>query len=379
MYDRSTFTEIGLPMSKFALKYSNTIDQNGNIVMPSLSDANLDYNSLYRIMELQDLREYINRYGATNIPYGLTIDLIERILYYRFKGLIYYNDSPEMFQFLPFALNGNIDCYGRYMSCNTLPFIGVSQNEIKNKKTIDYVKNNIEIVYDDLYPSYDEITEYDIIRIEKELTSGSDKGIILNDYSLGLSQMQQPRYSFIRPILASMATCMQIINTAMFACADYNLIQAQTEDEANQLKLVLNNIKNDILKGKRFGALIGTLPMESLRTTNVSNIQDLWETFNSLDNFRKSTAGISNSGVFNKKERMLQQEQQLNGTNADDIYSDGLYQRQRMCDLFNQWYDGQMWYYSKQTPTDVEQANDQNGNGSDMRTEQKEQEQQSND
>lgn len=377
MIDSNMFKLAGIPMGTFAKKYSNTIDQNGNIALPDIANANLQYEQLYRIMALQDLKEYTQRFQWVNIPRGLNYSLIERIIYYRFKGLLYYNDSPEKFQFLPFALNNTIDEYGRFVNCNSLPFIGVSEDNSKSKKKINYVKQNIDIVYDDLIPT-GQLTDEDIIAIEKEWESGSDKGIILNDCTLGLSQMQIPRWEFIAPILSSMATCMQIINTAMFAAADYNLVSAETEDDYDNLMIQLNSIKSRILQGHRFGGVYGQLKLESLRTTQASSLQDLWETFNSLDNFRKSTAGVANSGVFNKKERMLEQEQQLNGTNADDIYMDGLVQRQIFCDLFNQYYGGSMWCISKQTPTDVEQANDQNGDGSDAGTEQKQQEGESN-
>lgn len=368
MKDKSMFQAAGIPMGSFAVKYSNTVDQNGNVVMPDLTEKNLQYEALYRLMVKQDLREYLNRYQWVNVPRGLTANLIERIVYYRFNGLMYYNDAVQKFQFLPYALNKTIDEYGRYTHCNTLPFIGVSEGEAKNGKGIvNYVKQDIEIVYDDLIPA--EITECDMIAIQKEWESGSDKGIILNDYSLALSQKQEPRSAMIQPILASMATCTSIINTAMYGCADYNLVRAEDEAEYNALITQLKAINSRILKGQRFGAVHGQFNMESLKTSSTTDLQGLWETFNSLDNFRKSTAGIANSGVFNKKERMLQQEQQLNGSNSDSIYDDGLEQRQRFCDLFNQYYGMNMWCMSKQTPTDVEQANDVNGNGSDDGTE----------
>ena len=50
--------------------------------------------------------------------------LLERILYYRGQGAFFYMESLEKFFFLPFALDGEIDVYGRYTGITPLPFNG---------------------------------------------------------------------------------------------------------------------------------------------------------------------------------------------------------------------------------------------------------------
>ncbi len=368
MIDGSMFAAAGLPIGQKALKYSNTIDQHGNAVRPSKLGVNLKYESIYESLAIQDIREFIERYQWVNVPRGLKPALMERILYFRGKALLYYNKEVEKFQFLPYSLNKTIDEYGRYTRANTHPFIGVSSDD-EGKSLIT---SDIEIVYDDLWLEAELGDPETIQRIKTEWESGDDKGIAIYDSSLILSQQPPIRAITAQPMLSSLATCYQIINTAMFSAADYNLINTQNESEYQSLQAQLGSINENILRGERFGAVLGTIKLESLRTTNASQLQDLWETFNSLDNFRKSTLGVANSGVFNKKERMLQQEQQLNGSNADDIYMNGLMERQTACLLFNQYYGANMWCMSKREPTNTEMGKNMQGDTDDYGTQEKE-------
>lgn len=349
MYDTKTFIEAGIPQTSKMLKYGNAIDQNGNVVTPNLQKCSLDYDSLFSIMRQQNMIETFERYMWINLPFGLTADLIERLLYFRGKGILYFNDKIEKFQFLPFALNGVIDEYGRFTKCNTLPFTGVDTDEKKkkNKKPLDFVYEDLDIVYD--LPYNEEMI--------KNAKSRKTVGIILNDSSLGISQQPVIRSNYVKPVLHMMATLMQIINTAMYGSADHNLLQVETEEELYSIKNQIDGINADILRGKRFTPIVGTMPITPLKTTNTADLEGLFNTFNSLTNFLKSITGIANAGVFDKKAHLLQEEQKLNGSNSDDIYYNGLRQRQEFCLLVQAYYNYPIWCVSKRSMSEVEEEN----------------------
>ena len=83
----------------------------------------LDIKKQLRIMDEQDA---INRFTWYNLPEGLNSRLIERILYYKGQGMLFFlNDK---FYFLPYALDGTIDVYGRFMSVTPLPFNGTAND-----------------------------------------------------------------------------------------------------------------------------------------------------------------------------------------------------------------------------------------------------------
>lgn len=345
MFDTNALLEAGLPQNKKMMKYGNAIDQNGNAVTPNLLNKNLSYDSLFNIMREQNKIETIERYMWVNVPFGLTADIIERLLFYRGKGVFYFNDKVGKFQFLPFALNGVIDEYGRYTKCNTLPFTGVDTDEKKKKKTQSLVYENLELVYD---LPYDEETF-------KKINQQKTFGIVLNDSSLSISQQPVIRYNYVKPVLHMMATLMQIINTAMFGNADHNLLQIENEGELDSVKTQIEAINQDILRGNRFTPIVGKLPITPLKTTNSADLEGLFNTFNSLNNFLKSITGVANAGVFDKKAHLLQDEQKLNGSNADDVYYNGLRLRQEFCLMVQAYYQYPIWCESKRGMSEAQE------------------------
>lgn len=350
MYDIKSFENAGVPLIKNIIKYGNSVDQNGNIIRGNPENLNLNYDSLYQIMRNHNRIETLERYMWLNVPFGLTQDIIERVLFFRGKGIFYFNDEVDKFQFLPFALNGTIDEYGRYIRCNTLPFTGVDEEEkdSKNKKKERrLIYENLDIVYDLPYNA-------EMMKIVKQKKT---VGIILNDNSLGLTQQPIIRSNYVKPILHLMSTLMQIINTAMYGCADHNLIQVENESEIASINNQINAINFDILKGRRFTPIAGTLPIQPLKTSNTANLEGLFNTFNSLSNFLKSITGIANPGVFDKKAHLLQEEQQLNGSNADDIYYNGLRLRQEFCMMIQAYYNYPIWCESKRGMSGVQAEN----------------------
>lgn len=358
--DTNSLVQAGIPQSKSMLKYGNSIDQDGKTVTPNPEKFNLKYDSLFAIMRQQNMIETFERYMWTNLPPGLTQDLIERVLFFRGKGVFYFNDKVGKFQFLPYALNGTIDEYGRFTACNSLPFTGT--DEEKEDKKGKKVKKVISAVYEDLPLVYD--LPYDEETI-KEIRERKIVGIILNDSSLSISQQPVIRSNYVKPVLHMMATLMQIINTAMYGSADHSLIRVENESEYDSIKEQIEAINFDILKGRRFTPVVGTLPIEPIKTSNTANLEGLFGTFNSLTNFLKSITGVANAGVFDKKAHLLQEEQKLNGSNSDDIYYNGLRLRQEFCLMIQAYYGYPTWCQSKRGMSEAEEENIMLGETSD--------------
>lgn len=357
MYDTISLTSAGIPLSRKMLKYGNAVDQDGKIITPNPKDFNLQYDSLYNIMREQNMIETFERYMWTDIPFGLTQDIIERILFFRGKGIFYFNDKIEKFQFLPFALNGVIDEYGRYTRCNTLPFTGTDE-EPKDKK----VKKPRILVYEDLEIVYDLPYNSEMFENARKMKT---VGIILNDNSLAVSQQPIIRSNYVKPVLHMMATLMQIINTAMYGSADHNLLQIENESELASIQNQINAINADILRGNRFTPIVGNLPITPLKTSNTANLEGLFGTFNSLTNFLKSITGVANAGVFDKKAHLLQEEQKLNGSNSDDIYYNGLRLRQEFCLMVQAYYNYPIWCESKRGMSEAQSENMMTGETTD--------------
>ena len=357
MYDLTSLMKAGIPLSDKMLKYGNAIDQNGNVITPNPLQYGLHYEELYNIMREQNFTETIERYMWTNVPFGLTQDLIERLLFFRGKGIFYFNDNLDKFQFLPFALNGTIDEYGRFLSCNTLPFVGVDQvkKNIKGKKEVSAVYENLKIVYD--LPYNEEMLS--MVRGKEPV------GIILNDNSLAISQDPIIRSNYVKPVLHMMAVLMNIINSAMFGAADHSLIRAENESELKAVQQGIEAINKNILDGKRFTVVTAFSPIDTIKSSNTADLEGLFGTFNSLTNFLKSITGVANAGVFDKKAHLLQEEQRLNGSNSDDVYYNGLRLRQEFCLMVQAYYGYPIWCESKRGMSEVQAENMETGETSD--------------
>ena len=352
MYDTCSLVMGGIPQSNKMIKYGNSIDEEGKVIVGNPLNKNLKYDSLFSIMRKQNMIETLERYQWINIPFGLTQDLIERLLFFRGKAVFYFNDKVGKFQFLPFALNKTIDEYGRYTRCNTLPFTGVDDDQDKKSKknkndTQNLIYQDLELVYD--LPYNEEMMN--------KVKNGNVVGIVLNDSSLEISQQPIIRNNYVRPILHLMATLMQIINTAMFGCADHNLVSVSNQAELESINDQIEGINQDILRGKRFTAVVGAVPIQTLKTNNTANLEGLFNTFNSLNNFLKQITGVANAGVFDKKAHLLQSEQELNGSNADDIYYNGLRLRQEFCLMVQAYYNYPIWCESKRPLTEAQKEN----------------------
>lgn len=352
MYDTIALMQAGIPQTKNMLKYGNAIDQNGNTITPNLLKFNLKYDSMFAIMRQQNMIETLERYQWINVPFGLTQDLIERLLFFRGKGVFYFNDKVGKFQFLPFALNGIIDEYGRFTRCNTLPFTGI--DDVDDESKLKKKKGTQPLIYEDLDIVYDLPYNEEML---KEVQERKVVGIILNDNSLAISQQPVIRSNYVKPVLHMMATLMQIINTAMFGNADHNLVQVQNESELISINAQIEAINQDILQGKRFTAVVGSFPITPIKTDNTANLEGLFGTFNSLSNFLKSITGVANAGVFDKKAHLLQEEQKLNGSNSDDIYYNGLRLRQEFCLMVQAYYGYPIWCESKRGLTEAQEDN----------------------
>ena len=62
-----------------------------------------------------------------------------------------------------------------------------------------------------------------------------------------------------------------------------------------------------------------------------------------MDNYRLSLYGLDNGGLFQKRQHMLQAEQEMSGGNTALVYEDGLRKRQEACLIANSIFGWQMW------------------------------------
>lgn len=304
-------------------------------------------DSIKRNLEITDRQDAINRYVWTGLPKGLTPDLIERILYYKGQAMLFYIESDDTFYFLPYALDGTIDCYGRYLGITPVPF-GSGATKDSNGKDQPWIQGLVRKPVYDIYDVLNEITAEDY----------TTKCVIFRDYSNGISQTIQPRAILQDGILDTMAKCIPYMRTALMNSTGIQGVRVATEDQQHNVKLASAAVENAALSGEKYIPVVGEMEFQDLAAGNVAKSEEFMLALQSLDNFRLGQYGICNGGVFAKKAHMLEAEQETNQGNTGLVYNDGLTIRQFGCILANALFGLNMWCEASETVVGIDKNMD---------------------
>jgi len=278
-----------------------------------------DLSKIYRMLSTKHRVETIERYIVEGLPDELDKDLIERILYFRFKGAMFkYNDK---FYFLPFTLSGEkgIDSYGRYNAITPVLFTGQWVNE--DKKDIQFMSGlSFETAYNKT----------------KEL--GKDYAIVLTDHSLAVSQDEPPMANLIHPVIEQMQDILVLINIDLVTSAKVFYVRVNNDEEKARVEKEFYDLDDRILNGKRVVAVVGDIAWQELQQKSPKDSAKYFQSYQSFDNLRKDLIGIPNGGTFMKQEHTTEMETETNTNSGNLILDNGLRMRQEWADLVNHYY-----------------------------------------
>ena len=300
-------------------------------------------DGIRRNLRIIDEQNAVNRYRWMFLPEGLSSNLIERILYYKGRGIFFYHEAKNQFMFLPFVLNGNIDVYGRFTGVSPLPFNGTTEDAKAKPWIPGYV----------LEPIYDVATE------EIDWPQLMRKCVIIWDYSPQLSQTILPRRELNESIIDAESDCVPFLRTALINSTGVQGLRVNDQSEQANAAAASNAKYNAALTGQGFIPVVGTLDMQNLDGTPSSRPNEFLQIMQGLDNLRLRTMGLDSQGLFEKNAHMLAAEQALAGGHSDMILDDGLWQRQHACDIINSIFGIGIWCELSETVTDRDL--DQNG------------------
>lgn len=276
-----------------------------------------------------DEQTAINRFKWKNLPYGLNSQLLERVLYYKGQGAFFYMPSTEKFYFLPYALDGTIDVYGRFMGITPLPFAGGTTRADGKEKPWITGLNRVP-VYDIML---DEVTE--------EIFETSC--VLLKDYSPQYSENIISRQILNDPLLETMSECIPFMRTALIAGTGIKGMRVDDADQQREVENAARAITDAALNADMFVPVVAPVELQELTSQNLSKAEEYMLALQALDNFRLSTYGLDNGGLFQKKQQMLQSEQEMNGCNGGLVYQDSLTIRQTFCNIVNSIWGLDIW------------------------------------
>lgn len=271
-------------------------------------------------LRIVDEQNAIHRYVWYNLPDGLNGDLIERILYYKGQGMLFYHPVLQKYYFLPFALSAEegtgIDVYGRYTSVKPLPFNGSTTDYSDDNKQFTPVLGNItrKVVYD--LP--DEIDPNNL----------ETKCVLLYDYCKQISNTVLPRAVLQDPILEIMAECFPAMRTNLINGTGVSGLRVNDDTEDAEVLRASSAVYKAAMEGNKWVPIKGAVDFQDLSSSRAANAEEYLLAMQSLDNYRLSLYGLQNGGIFQKKSHVLESEQNMNAGNTSLALQDGLKLRQ---------------------------------------------------
>lgn len=285
-------------------------------------------------LRIKDEATAINRFTWYNLPKGINAKLLERILYYKGQGIMFFLN--DRFYFLPYALDGSIDVYGRYTAVTPLPFNGTVGDGKKESPWIQGL--TFKPVYDII-----DIDDYANSSPEEIQNALKNSCVILRDYTEQISQINISRQVLNDPLLDVMANYIPFLNTALLNSTGVQGMRVNTENEQANVYAASNSINRAALTGQKYIPIIGNVDFQEMTGGNVGKSEEFLLAMQSLDNYRLELYGLENGGMFQKKAHMLQDEQDMRSMSVNLIMKDSLECRQDFCTIVNSIWGLDIW------------------------------------
>ena len=159
--------------------------------------------AIKQALRILDEQNAVTRYTWYNLPCNITSQELERLLYYKGQLAFFYCEPLEQFFFMPYALDGTIDFYGRYNRIHPVPMAEGTTDAEKEQygKQRQYLSTlKLDVVYD---IPLDPVDPYKTC-------------VLLHDYTKQMSQTNVSRQIINDPVLDVMAECFPLMRTALF-------------------------------------------------------------------------------------------------------------------------------------------------------------------
>ena len=288
-----------------------------------------------KILRVNDEQVAINSIAWYNLPYGIDHSLVERVLFYKGQGALFYMEEADKWFFLPYALGSKgIDMYGRYINITPLPFYGSTSDEEDDKKIEPWIKGlEFDVLYD--FPKMDrQLNKFDLI----------GKCILISDYSKQISQQVISRQILNDPLIDLESDLLPFARTALLNSTGVQAMRVQSTDEYSNVYAANTVVDSAALNGKRFVPIQGNVEFQDLASSkSVLNADQFLMTMQSIDNYRLMQHGVDSGGIFQKQAHMLESENQMNAGRSSFAMQDRILNRQRACDLANAWWGLGIW------------------------------------
>ena len=296
-----------------------------------------DFRRAFRVIDEQDA---VNRYKWFNLPADISSEELERMIYYRGQLCFFYYKELNKFYFLPYALDGTIDFYGRFNTVHPIPFaVGTTEEEKAEIKKLEMLLSTLRLTV-----VKDVVLDEDLPDTEEEIENYlSTHCVLLHDYTKQMSQTILSRQSLNDCFVDMEAEILPYMATALLAGSGIKGMRVNDADCAEETERASKQIRYSALNKKLFVAMAAPTEFQELAEGTPLKSEEFLLALQGIENIRKGTLGIENGGIFQKKAHKLESEQNGNESSVATVYQDGLSIRQRFCMIANSIWGTDMW------------------------------------
>ena len=247
------------------------------------------------------------------------------MLYYKGQLAFFYLKDLDEFYFMPYALDGTIDFYGRYNTIHPVPMTSGTDDKA-GKAQAQYLSNiKLNCVYGIKLP--DELKEEDL----------TDSAVLLHDYSKQLSQTIIPTQQINDPIIDLEAECMPYLRTALLMGTGVKGVRVADADQADSVREGSRSMVDAATHAEPYVPITGAIEFQELTDGKVAQAQEFLMAMQSIDNFRLGLHGCQNGGLFEKSQYVNNSQTDMNYAGGDIglTLQDGLNIRQNFCNIVN--------------------------------------------
>jgi hypothetical protein len=301
-------------------------------------------DQLRMFIRVVDEQDAVNRYKWYNLPGNITGQELERMIYYRGQLAFFFIEELDEFYFMPYALDGTLDFYGRFNSIHPVPFANGTTDDKDVKRQADYLSGlRKKCVYTLKLPN--DVTYDDFIH----------SAVLIHDYTKQLSENIIPRQVLNDPLVNMQSETLSYMRTALINGTGIKGVRVNDADQAQSVREGAESLIKSALEGIPYVPMVGNLDFQELTDGQVLKAEEYLLATQSLDNLRLSGLGIDNGGLFQKKAHILQSESDMASPNVSLIFNDGLAIRQNFCNIVNSIWNLGIWVEPSESVLQVDQ------------------------
>lgn len=292
------------------------------------------FKDLKRLLRIVDEQQAVNRFVWDETGANLTSIELERLIYFKYTLVFFYLN--EQFYYMPYALDGTIDFYGRFNNVHPVPFaFGLedkSEEEKKEKsnsyKTQEEVLSKINLKVVKTIEEAEKLKDLD----EEELKKYC---VIVRDYTPQISQNGLARWILNEQILSLESETICLLKTSLIVGSGITGVRVSDADQQQQVNIASRTLEQNAMDGNPWLAIVGHIDFQELTGSKLTPASEYFMAFQSIDNLRLSTYGIENNGVYEKQAHILESENELNANNKTMPQQDSYLNRSYFSDIAN--------------------------------------------